>query len=1088
MENPKNNNKRKEYNYVYFIENHEKDKKVTILLSKRHPGVQDLETALTINSDNGYLITIYRFKIFSGTIIKTNKNPQKLEFTITLLDGNNIKFKNKVSNLVLDKDNFFFNFKFRNADGIFSKNSPPKYLNLTLTEQFNYYLNYLKNTLNCTKESDEINDLVLSIQNFIFHKDEKYDFALYLTIFLECHKSKTLQRHLNLFKVEKIKEKGKLSNTKIEEIKNELNTYITDQNKTKLNDIKLENKEKIEEYKIKLFSVILYYNYTFSKERLNILNDNKDINEYLYRGLYTFTPLFKESKLSKDQIQEIINASNNFNELKNGLEYSLNVKDLLQNIFDKINKFNSCYSEAKKEYKKDKKIKLKIEIGEIVSPSINDNLKDISDLIHKIDREIKKAGLEFYLIFDSSFFKQYINFYHNKDLDNLLIILELITLLKSYYDLNEAQISINKSINETGYFLGSNKKLSNIQILNCIKNDINYNSNSKYIKDQKCFDIFNSLNFDLIDEEFKKIIKTINWANIFGKEYPNFIGNICERINDIKYFNSIFVIFNINFKDFKLPNEYKFIFIKTLQHTYLELTQKANKPEECSNFFDGSAKLVYLTDQYGENIDEFLYEMNEKFPEDRIYEIYMKILTFYKKISKAFENIIVKFMLNKRNGNRESNLILYLLERCENSSELIISYFKFYLINEEEILQLNESENIKLLKGLLNNEIFTKGGKFLNKYINHTNEKLSNVILKIQHDEFTYEKLEPFFTDNNTEENLYNRLLIIYLNNENLAKGANDKIKAQFNKMKNAVNDLELLLEDKKFFFRISQKDNIIKLEELIKSIKSSNYKDFIIKENEINELINPSKTEIQKRTNIRKNDIFREIYKKQKEVYPTDEIKRLEESNNELNKYKPLLIGKEMDNLDAELSSIIISLNLNKESINKNADEIITLFELDEKAYKKHIIKSLSSLAYKDKLLKIVTSLKQIIEVAEVKKGAFYKILDIIISNLEKRGISNSINFSMSVLEKYLINIFDKENNLINLLFYINKFPGIIHYLLGGNLDDKFDQYKMDKNTLDIFEQIFKFLTVFRVKNKISELEDIQLINLIQQEINTVK
>ena len=80
--------------------------------------------------------------------------------------------------------------------------------------------------------------------------------------------------------------------------------------------------------------------------------------------------------------------------------------------------------------------------------------------------------------------------------------------------------------------------MSNIQILNCIKNDINYNSNSKYIKDQKNFDIFNSLKFDSIDQKFKETNKTINWNNVYGKEYLKFIYNICERVNHIKDFNS----------------------------------------------------------------------------------------------------------------------------------------------------------------------------------------------------------------------------------------------------------------------------------------------------------------------------------------------------------------------------------------------------------------------------------------------------------------------------------------------------------------------------------------------------------------------
>ena len=108
MESQKNNNnKGKEYNYVYFIASQEKDKTANLFLSKKHLGIQDLEILNTTISDNGYFITIYSFKIFSEIICKNNKNPQKLEFSITLIDENKDKFKKVISNLTMFKDNFF---------------------------------------------------------------------------------------------------------------------------------------------------------------------------------------------------------------------------------------------------------------------------------------------------------------------------------------------------------------------------------------------------------------------------------------------------------------------------------------------------------------------------------------------------------------------------------------------------------------------------------------------------------------------------------------------------------------------------------------------------------------------------------------------------------------------------------------------------------------------------------------------------------------------------------------------------------------------------------------------------------------------
>jgi len=277
-------------------------------------------------------------------------------------------------------------------------------------------------------------------------------------------------------------------------------------------------------------------------------------------------------------------------------------------------------------------------------------------------------------------------------------------------------------------------------------------------------------------------------------------------------------------------------------------------------------------------------------------------------------------------------------------------------------------------------------------------------------------------------------------------------------------------------------------LEKLIKSIKNGNYNFYTQKEKEISEYLEPTLNEVQQRILRRNSSVFKEIYKRQKDIHPDDEIKCLEDSNKELDKYKPFLIGKNLNNVDTELFDIFKSLNLRKESITIIADELIALFDLEEKTYKNQIINSLMSLTYKDKLLRLVNSLKYIIEVTKVKKGSFYKILNIVISHLKQNEISNSLQFSARVLQTYSIDIFNEEDNSIKLLIKIYEFPEIIQFLLGNNLDSKFREDLQKRKALDIFEQIFKLIKVFEEKDKISQMEDIELIRAIKEEINGQK
>ena len=133
------------------------------------------------------------------------------------------------------------------------------------------------------------------------------------------------------------------------EVEEVFNSYIEEPNKIILN---INNNPREEKYQIKLFILILFYYYHFKKEKVKNLYDNENINKYIYKGLLKNIIFFKEYKLTKNQIHQVINYSTNFNELRNALEYCSNTQDFLQLIDDNLNKFNYCFLKAKDEYEK----------------------------------------------------------------------------------------------------------------------------------------------------------------------------------------------------------------------------------------------------------------------------------------------------------------------------------------------------------------------------------------------------------------------------------------------------------------------------------------------------------------------------------------------------------------------------------------------------------------------------------------------------------------------------------------------------------------------------------------------------------------
>ena len=112
------------------------------------------------------------------------------------------------------------------------------------------------------QQSKENEDLIFSAQELLIEKEKKYDFSFYLTILLECFATKYNQRHLKIFKPDKIEKIGELPEKKIKIINNILNTWANDPNKV-LGNI---DEDKRDEYGKYLFGIILFFTYNFKEE------------------------------------------------------------------------------------------------------------------------------------------------------------------------------------------------------------------------------------------------------------------------------------------------------------------------------------------------------------------------------------------------------------------------------------------------------------------------------------------------------------------------------------------------------------------------------------------------------------------------------------------------------------------------------------------------------------------------------------------------------------------------------------------------------------------------------------------------------
>ena len=109
---------------------------------------------------------------------------------------------------------------------------------LTINEEFDIYSNYLKEKLQLKKDSEEYEDLILSVIDYLSNnKNELIEFSFYITLFMESHNKKYLVNVLKLFNSERLKDTEDIEQGKLEQYKNMMNTIENDPLKGPENDV-----------------------------------------------------------------------------------------------------------------------------------------------------------------------------------------------------------------------------------------------------------------------------------------------------------------------------------------------------------------------------------------------------------------------------------------------------------------------------------------------------------------------------------------------------------------------------------------------------------------------------------------------------------------------------------------------------------------------------------------------------------------------------------------------------------------------------------------------------------------------------------
>ena len=1012
-------------NFVYFIDTHEKIKKFKIYLSEDYKEAESLEKIKEdeIKKDlNELSYEVYRFKIIPGSL----KENEDKKYHILVFGNEEDGKKHQYSINFTDDTKDFYEYDF-NIEEI--DNQP-----LSHEEQFEIYVEILRKTFKKQMNSTENENLILSTHRLLDEEGKKYNFFFYLLIFLECYRTKSIQDHLLKFKPEKIEGLGTFPEKKLNLIKKILNLVGKNPSKS----LSLQNTKDETELIELFYSILLYFNMNFEKEKVMEMFKDDKILTYLSKKLISFHSLYQELILEQDIVEKLIQKAKTSEEILGFLPYIGNdIIKFLQLIYSQKDHIMKIYEDEldKLEEKGKKEIKL-IDVEKFIVPKKTDDINKIHQLASSIFIEQKLKSL-IIIKFSKDLISKYVEFYNLKNLDGLQLISNLINLIKkndNKFEFKFEDKTIDYIIHETGINLIKIGEMKNNEILSFIKSDYYFNNQNFEKSFYRPVEIFDNINIETLDEAFFKNWCTINFNKMFSFCMNDFYIKLTDKIKDMKDFGILLKLFLID-----NAKEYKVDALRKLKDKYVELFPSLQM-DKCQDFVKNTITLISSLDskKLDKEIKDFLGFIQNNLDFEKVNEIYLKLSGENKNLTEKTKSYLVQHFTTDKNNLNPTSLV-YLIQNCVNLRKEIFSKINKFIITENDFLSIEETENFKLFKGLIDNNIIDKEFQYKGAtYVNNVQTIISSLENKIEKFDIKYNDISICFENGRNKIFFKKKLLYLYFSDKEKQEKNFTRLESKVKEVKSKIEDFELIFGDFRDFFYVKHEKDLKKLTEICFDLKNNDLNYFerkLVKEYEAySKYLEGAK----KRNKLKKSVFFREILShNQKNVFKNNEEKALAETEKSFSQIKIIFKPDGLNQIDENLLDICIK------PFRKSSDGLITEINIlaeffGEKGEVNNLFEALLLFSKRGFIFETVNAIHTFFSEINPKKTEFTKNIESISLKMKEKKDIQTIKECNQKLEE--LQIFDgneKENQLINILIKFNEQPDSILFLLKTTIQE---------------------------------------------------